>query len=445
MQKVVVKGTFINVEEGCCADDLEGEDGRQRPALRSQTTSDLGKFTDDGSPLDGAQAEYVNDGSSWTKTGNLAVDRRDRRVPSMIAEEDDGDLQVCRARTAGSDKADASRGGDDADVNPSGETGGDPQEPVKLPLPAKQDRERRARKPKKQGSRESTSSVSPMMYGMTPENAMGFPMPPNPFLQGMPPPFMPPPQWAYAAAVAAAAGYPGMPAGVPPPAGMPASMPAGMSASMPAGMPAPWQAPHLYPPFGGFMPPMPPAPEHQPSPNARRQRRQKAKEPGGADAAGGDVGAGEDDQTRTTLMLRNIPNNYTRAMLKELLDSEGFMCRYDFLYLPHDFKTQAGLGFAFVNLITHEDAERMRQHLTGFRRWAIPSSKTCAVGWSGPDQQGLAANIERYRNSSVMHKSVPEECKPLLLENGIPMKFPPATRKLWPPHENYGVRANRGY
>merc|ERR1712039_987523 len=117
---------------------------------------------------------------------------------------------------------------------------------------------------------------------------------------------------------------------------------------------------------------------------------------------------------RTTVMLRNIPNNYTRSMLVNMLDAEGFAARYDFIYIPHDFSTDASLGFAFVNLVSPGDAERLFRAFSGFKRWAIPSAKVCAVGWGGSQQQGLEANIERYRNSSVMYESVPEYWKPLL-------------------------------
>ncbi|CAE7621292.1 ML3, partial [Symbiodinium sp. CCMP2456] len=61
--------------------------------------------------------------------------------------------------------------------------------------------------------------------------------------------------------------------------------------------------------------------------------------------------AGPDPQGRTTVMLRNLPNNYTRDMLLELIDSMGFRGQYDFLYLPIDFQTHACLGYAFVNLV----------------------------------------------------------------------------------------------
>lgn len=36
----------------------------------------------------------------------------------------------------------------------------------------------------------------------------------------------------------------------------------------------------------------------------------------------------------------------------------------------------------------------------------------------------LDAHVERYRNSSVMHHSVPEEFKPALFENGQQIPFP---------------------
>ena len=40
----------------------------------------------------------------------------------------------------------------------------------------------------------------------------------------------------------------------------------------------------------------------------------------------------------TTVMLRNLPNDYTREMLLALLDTQGFANSYDFVYMPIDFK-----------------------------------------------------------------------------------------------------------
>lgn len=138
------------------------------------------------------------------------------------------------------------------------------------------------------------------------------------------------------------------------------------------------------------------------------------------------------DLPRTTLMLKNMPNNQTRKMLIEMLDREGFALCYDFVYLPYDFKTGASLGYAFVNFLTPDAALRAFQGFDGYCRWTIPSRKVCGVGWSEP-HQGLEAHIERYRDSPVMHHDVPEKFKPLILKNGMSVPFPPPTKKLRAP------------
>ncbi|CAE8599237.1 unnamed protein product, partial [Polarella glacialis] len=122
-------------------------------------------------------------------------------------------------------------------------------------------------------------------------------------------------------------------------------------------------------------------------------------------------------QPRTTVMLRNLPNNYTRSMLLTMLDKEGYFGRYDFLYLPFDFNRNANLGYAFVNLVDAETASLFWQAFDGFERWTLPTVKVCQVRWSGPIQ-GLQAHVERYRNSPVMHKHVPDEYKPVMFADG---------------------------
>lgn len=135
---------------------------------------------------------------------------------------------------------------------------------------------------------------------------------------------------------------------------------------------------------------------------------------------------------RTTVMMKNIPNNYTRSMLIEMIENEGFSGRYDFLYLPMDFGRWANLGYAFVNLVDASSTAAFWRTFNGFARWVIPTTKVCVLGWSGT-HQGLKAHIERYRNSPVMHGSVPDECKPILFSNGIRRAFPPPTKQLKPP------------
>jgi len=134
----------------------------------------------------------------------------------------------------------------------------------------------------------------------------------------------------------------------------------------------------------------------------------------------------------TTVMLRNMPNNYTRAHVLEMLASHGFAGEFDFLYLPMDFKSQACLGYAFVNLGTHASARRFWNIFDGFHGWVVASRKIASVSWSGP-HQGLAAHINRFRNSSVMHESMPDEYKPIILRDGARVPFPRPTQRLRAP------------
>mmetsp|Transcript_41490 Transcript_41490/g.51073 ORF Transcript_41490/g.51073 Transcript_41490/m.51073 type:complete len:258 (-) Transcript_41490:185-958(-) len=135
---------------------------------------------------------------------------------------------------------------------------------------------------------------------------------------------------------------------------------------------------------------------------------------------------------KTTVMLRNLPNNYTRSMLIRLLDEQGFVGKYDFLYLPMDFERRANLGYAFVNLVEEDHVDVFWDTFDGFDSWSFPSSKVCQVNWSGP-KQGLKAHVDRYKNSPVMHKSVPEEYKPMIFSQGVAQRFPAPTIRVQHP------------
>lgn len=134
----------------------------------------------------------------------------------------------------------------------------------------------------------------------------------------------------------------------------------------------------------------------------------------------------------TTVMMRNIPNNCTRAHLIRLIDDEGFQGCYDLVYLPIDLKNKVGLGYAFLNFKSNGDAKAFIQHFHGFTNWKMKSEKICQVTWSDA-MQGLEEHVDRYRDSPVMHDSVPEEFKPLLFKDGQRVPFPEPTRKLRAP------------
>jgi hypothetical protein len=137
-------------------------------------------------------------------------------------------------------------------------------------------------------------------------------------------------------------------------------------------------------------------------------------------------------ESRTTLMLRNLPNDYTRDMTIDILNRKGFAGQFDFFYTPVDFHSNAGLGYAFVNAVSHEAALAMWRSLQDFNDWAIPSHKVLDISWSELSQ-GLEAHIERYRNSPVMHPDVPQEFKPVLFHQGVLREFPAPTKQIHAP------------
>jgi hypothetical protein len=127
------------------------------------------------------------------------------------------------------------------------------------------------------------------------------------------------------------------------------------------------------------------------------------------------------DDKRTTVMLRNLPGDFSRDALTEVLDQEGFKSRYDFVYLPMNFKKGALFGYALVNLLTPMDARQVKEHFEGFS-WPGASAKAEVVWYE--TQQGLEALVERFRSSPVMRDAVPDAVRPAVYRGGVRCIFP---------------------
>merc|ERR1719389_588726 len=97
-----------------------------------------------------------------------------------------------------------------------------------------------------------------------------------------------------------------------------------------------------------------------------------------------------------------------------------------------DFQNGVNLGYAFVNLMNHEQALRFREVFEGFTDWRFDSAKVSAVSWAQP-HQGLDEHVERYRNSPVMHPGMPDEYKPMVFQDGQRVPFPTPTKAIRAP------------
>jgi hypothetical protein len=149
--------------------------------------------------------------------------------------------------------------------------------------------------------------------------------------------------------------------------------------------------------------------------------------------------AEEDDllplPTQTTIVIKNLSLSCTRDQILELLDANGLCGTYDLVYVPVDFRSMQSHCYAFVNFVSEEVATTFQgcaEACHGFARSACVGAGGCQISWAS-GMQGLQAAIEKYRNSPVMHELVPDECKPLLFQNGKMAAFPPPTKKILKP------------
>eukprot|EP00928_Gymnodinium_smaydae_P009179 TRINITY_DN13398_c1_g3_i1.p1 TRINITY_DN13398_c1_g3~~TRINITY_DN13398_c1_g3_i1.p1 ORF type:complete len:480 (+),score=120.26 TRINITY_DN13398_c1_g3_i1:181-1620(+) len=139
--------------------------------------------------------------------------------------------------------------------------------------------------------------------------------------------------------------------------------------------------------------------------------------------------------TYTTVMLRNIPNKYTREMLIKQL-SQDFSGQFDFMYLPIDFKNKCNVGYGFINFRTPEycDLFVMKFHGVDVRK-CLPGLNSRKIVEVTPARvQGLIENVRRLKNSPVMNQLVDHpEWMPLLFnEDGEQEPFPNPDQPLPP-------------
>eukprot|EP00928_Gymnodinium_smaydae_P066283 TRINITY_DN4931_c4_g1_i1.p1 TRINITY_DN4931_c4_g1~~TRINITY_DN4931_c4_g1_i1.p1 ORF type:complete len:384 (+),score=58.94 TRINITY_DN4931_c4_g1_i1:53-1204(+) len=152
-------------------------------------------------------------------------------------------------------------------------------------------------------------------------------------------------------------------------------------------------------------------------------------------------GETQGEEKRTTVMLMNVPLRYKSSKLMHDFDSEGFAGMYDFIYVPMA-AARSSKGYAFVNWVNPSIAQQFLSAFNGFSRWSITSKNVCQTVWA-KQHQGLQANIDRYRNSTVLGKTLPDEYKPRIFNDGREMPFPPPVRKPCAPTRRLGQPRKR--
>jgi RNA recognition motif-containing protein len=140
----------------------------------------------------------------------------------------------------------------------------------------------------------------------------------------------------------------------------------------------------------------------------------------------------------TSVVLKNLPELCTNAVVLELLAEAGLAGQYDFLYVPTDFRNFSAFGYAFVNFVCHEQAQLAITRLSGLEF----AGSTLEASWCA-EHQGYAVHVRRYRNSPVMHASVPKDYKPMIFKSGVQQTFPAPTKKIKEPRLRRGAPGER--
>ena len=88
-----------------------------------------------------------------------------------------------------------------------------------------------------------------------------------------------------------------------------------------------------------------------------------------------DIVTGKD--TRTTVMIRNIPIKYTDQILTNALSE--FNGKYDCLYMPYDYEKNGNKGYAFINFVNPLHILYFYEKFNG-KKWVhFESSKICEL------------------------------------------------------------------
>jgi len=148
----------------------------------------------------------------------------------------------------------------------------------------------------------------------------------------------------------------------------------------------------------------------------------------------------------TTVVIKNLPDGFTRDALAALLVCLGYGGLFDMIYVPCDYSDLAPYAYAFCNMKTHENALQLKQALHG-RTWGLDTGKVCEVRFA--TTQGFGANVDRYRNMPCNHESIRDQFGPMVYDR-IAQPFliqpsqyivPPKAKKTSGRH---GDRSSRG-
>lgn len=139
---------------------------------------------------------------------------------------------------------------------------------------------------------------------------------------------------------------------------------------------------------------------------------------------------------RTTLMVRNLPTGLSQQEFVQYFIDAGYGGLFDFVYMPMNFRACGNFGYAFMNFTSSSVAAHIMAHLGASEYHDSENPDRWTSQWS--NCQGWNSNVERYRNSPLMHESVPLECKPAIYDSSCnQVAFPQPTKRIPKPRIHF--------
>jgi hypothetical protein len=123
--------------------------------------------------------------------------------------------------------------------------------------------------------------------------------------------------------------------------------------------------------------------------------------------------------TRCTLCMKNIPNRLTKKQMLEFLNIH-YEKKYDYFYLPVDFKTDYNVGYCFINFISVDTVSSFYNMYHG-KPWSslIQQSRSVkVVDVCYANQQGKRNMIKRQFNSKI--RTMDDKYQPSLFYSSGP-------------------------
>mmetsp|Transcript_56206 Transcript_56206/g.100147 ORF Transcript_56206/g.100147 Transcript_56206/m.100147 type:complete len:515 (-) Transcript_56206:159-1703(-) len=170
-----------------------------------------------------------------------------------------------------------------------------------------------------------------------------------------------------------------------------------------------------------------PSVDHQPNQQRSRQNfrasasasqfnggmpKEKTRKPRANDPMSWDDGV-------VTVMIRQIPRQYSQLMLLKEVNRHGFEGQYDFFYLPFDLKKGINVGYGFVSFVHPHYALAFREAFEGVHlEMSKQSSGKCKPLHVHPASvQGYDANYKHFMSTKTGQKQDPQ-FSPLFFPHG---------------------------